>query len=169
MRETAELQKSGTPRPDSVFMTPKQAESRKLATLLEVSQTLAGAHDLKSALARVLATLAEHHSMPRGLVLLLEPGGDELRLAASHGLAEGRAARAASYRVGEGITGRVAESGKAIIVPQISREPLFLDRLGERRNELPVQGVSLLGAVQHEMAYSTAVFRQDERHVGRAG
>ena len=34
------------------------------------------------------------------------------------------------YRLGEGITGRVVQSGKPVVVPQASREPLFLDRAG---------------------------------------
>ena len=40
----------------------------------------------------------------------------------------------ARYRLGEGITGRVVESGKPIVVPQVSREPLFLDRAAVRKN-----------------------------------
>jgi Nif-specific regulatory protein len=49
-------------------------------------------------------------------------------------------ARRARYRVGEGITGRVVQSGKPIVVPRVSQEPLFLDRTGvarqSRRGEL---------------------------------
>ena len=41
-------------------------------------------------------------------------------------------AKAARYRLGEGITGRVVESGKAIVVPRVSREPLFLNRAADR-------------------------------------
>jgi len=113
-------------------MTQEQAETRELATLLEVGQALAGAHELKAALGRVLETLARRHGMIRGLVMLLDSETEELRPVASHGMGED-GARRASYRVGEGITGRVAETGRPIIVPQISREPLFLDRLGGRR------------------------------------
>jgi Nif-specific regulatory protein len=48
-----------------------------------------------------------------------------------------------SYQIGEGITGRVVESGKPIIVPQISREPMFLRR-ASRRPELPHQELSFI-------------------------
>ena len=34
------------------------------------------------------------------------------------------------YRVGEGITGRVVQSGRPVVVPRVSREPLFLNRTG---------------------------------------
>ncbi|HVG37828.1 MAG TPA: sigma 54-interacting transcriptional regulator [Pyrinomonadaceae bacterium] len=111
---------------------PAADESRRLATLLEIGQTLAGPHELKVAMARALEILGRHHGMVRGVVMLLENDSDELRIEASHGMNE-NGARRISYRVGEGITGRVVQSGKPIIVPQVSREPMFLDRLGLRK------------------------------------
>jgi Nif-specific regulatory protein len=109
-----------------------QSENRKLATLLEISQALAGTHDLKGAMNRVLEILGRHHGMLRGVVMQLDPDTDELRVEASFGVSED-GARRISYRIGEGITGRVVQSGKPIIVPQISLEPMFLDRLGLRK------------------------------------
>jgi Nif-specific regulatory protein len=37
------------------------------------------------------------------------------------------------YKLGEGITGRVIQTGKALVVPKISEEPLFLNRTATRR------------------------------------
>jgi Nif-specific regulatory protein len=48
-----------------------------------------------------------------------------------------------SYHVGEGITGRVVESGKPIVVPKVSREPAFLHR-ASRRPELSHQELSFI-------------------------
>jgi Nif-specific regulatory protein len=97
-----------------------------LATLLEVSQALTGAHELRGALQRVLERLGRYHGVVRGTVTLQEPDSGHLVIEASIGLsAEGRKSR---YRLGEGITGRVVESGKPVLVPQVSREPLFLHR-----------------------------------------
>jgi len=124
-------------------ITQRETEARKLATFLEISRTLAGAYKLKEALGRVLETLGRHHGMIRGVVMLVDPDTAELRIEASYGLSEGDAHRI-SYRIGEGITGRVAESGKAIVVPQISREPLFLDRLGLRKKTSGRQELSFL-------------------------
>jgi Nif-specific regulatory protein len=103
-----------------------------LASLLEVSQALAGAHDLRAALHRVLERLERYHGVVRGAVTLTDPDTGDLYIEASIGLnAEGRKAR---YKLGEGITGRVVQSGKPILVPEVSREPLFLHRafLGRR-------------------------------------
>jgi Nif-specific regulatory protein len=91
----------------------------------------------------VLAILGRHHGMMRGLVMLLDVDTNELRIVASHGLDED-AARRVKYQIGEGITGRVAQTGKAVVVPQISREPMFLDRLGARKNALKQRELSFI-------------------------
>jgi Nif-specific regulatory protein len=104
-----------------------------LASLLEVSQALAGANDLRASLHRVLERLERYHGVVRGAVTLLDTDTGDLYIEASIGLsAEGRKAR---YRLGEGITGRVVQSGKAIVVPEVSREPLFLHRAFHGRRD----------------------------------
>src|SRR4051812_7185619 len=97
----------------------KASEVRRLASLLEVSQALSGTLDLKSSLHRVLEILAKHHGAVRGIVSLLH-GDDDLRVEASDGLGDASRVR---YQMGEGITGRVVESAKPIVVPRVSREP----------------------------------------------
>jgi Nif-specific regulatory protein len=104
-------------------------EARRLSTLLEVSQALSGTLNLKVSLHRVLETLARYHGAVRGFVSLLHQDG-ELRVEAADGI--GEASRIVSYRVGEGITGRVVQSGKPIVVPRLSREPSFLHRAAPR-------------------------------------
>lgn len=113
-------------------MKKAQPEERELATLLEIGQTLARTHQLKDALANALEALGRHHGLIRGAVLLIDGDTGELHIEASYGFNESDARRVI-YRSGEGITGRVFQSGKPIVVPQISREPLFLDRLGVRK------------------------------------
>jgi Nif-specific regulatory protein len=117
-------------------------EARRLSTLLEVSQALSGTLNLKVSLHRVLEILASHHGAVRGIVSLLHPDG-ELRVEASDGI--GEAGKTVSYRVGEGITGRVVQSGKPIVVPKVSREPAFLHR-ASRRPELSHQELSFICA-----------------------
>ena len=60
-------------------------ESRRLSTLLEVSQALSGTLNLRSALHRVLEVLAKHHGTVRSMVTLLHDNG-ELHVEASDGL-----------------------------------------------------------------------------------
>src|SRR5262245_48512792 len=104
----------------------QSGEIRKLTTLLEISQALSGTLNLKVALHRALEILESHHSFVSGAVWLLGADPTEIYIEAACGLTvDGQRAR---YRLGEGITGRVVESGKPVVVPQASQEPLFLGR-----------------------------------------
>ncbi|PON16297.1 sigma-54-dependent Fis family transcriptional regulator [Candidatus Entotheonella serta] len=107
-------------------------EKKQLTTLVGVSQALASTLHLEAALHRVLELLEHQQAMFPSIVTLLHGKAAELTIAAAHGLTErGKQTR---YRLGEGITGRVAESGKLIIMPRVSHEPMFLNRAGERKN-----------------------------------
>ena len=105
------------------------AEPKVLADLLEVSQTLASALDIRSALGRVLEHIEQSLGAVSATVALRDGDGDELTVEAAVG-AGWQKARRAHYKPGEGITGRVVESGRPIVVPEVSREPLFLNRTG---------------------------------------
>jgi Nif-specific regulatory protein len=103
-------------------------DARRLSTLLEVSQALSGTLNLKASMQRVLGILVRHHGVVRGMVTLLREG--ELYVEATEGFED--RARSVRYRVGEGITGQVVQSGKPIVVPRVSREPALLNRAARR-------------------------------------
>src|SRR2546430_452003 len=104
-------------------------EIRRLASLLDVSQALSGTLNLKSALHHVIEILARHHGAVRSIVTLLQEDG-ELRVEASDGLEKpGSNVR---YRLGEGITGKVVETGRPVVVPRASTEPMMLNRAAKR-------------------------------------
>jgi Nif-specific regulatory protein len=105
---------------------------RHLGTLLEIGSALSAALSARAAFQRVLEVLEKHHDIMRGTVTVLDRDSGEIRVEASVGL--GDAGRGAHYRLGEGITGRVVETGKPIVVPQVSREPMFLNRIGRRKD-----------------------------------
>jgi len=119
--------------------TAAARDARRLSTLLEMSQALSGTLNLKAAMQRVLATLIRHHSVVRGMVTLLRDG--ELLVEAIEGFED--RARAVRFKVGEGITGKVVESGRPIVVPRVSREPAFLN-LAPRRPDHPKQELSFV-------------------------
>ena len=139
-------------------MTPEQKEARKLATFLETGQILAGTFELKNAMSRVLEVLGRHHGMTRGVVTLIDQDTNELHIVASHGLDQ-NGARRVKYRLGEGITGRVVETGKPVVVPQVSLEPMFLDRLGVRKSALK----------RHELSFICVPILVNEKPVGALG
>jgi Nif-specific regulatory protein len=106
------------------------SEIRRLSTLLEASMALSGTLDLKSALHRVLEVLGKHHGAVRSLVVLLDEDRHDLKIEAADGLAKSDAK--IRYAIGEGITGRVVQTGRPIVVPRVSKEPLFLNRAAQR-------------------------------------
>ena len=109
-------------------MTERRSQKRRgsLEGLLEVSQTLTGGSDLRAALHRVLERLERDHGLLQAAVSALDPDTGETHIEASLGL--GSDGKQTTYRLGEGITGRVLESAKPIVVPAVSKEPLFLNR-----------------------------------------
>jgi Nif-specific regulatory protein len=81
-------------------------------------------------LQRVLEILGRHHGAIRSTVVLLNEETQDIELEAAAGAIDpGRRIR---FRKGEGITGQVLQSGKPIVVPQVSREPAFLNRMSAR-------------------------------------
>jgi Nif-specific regulatory protein len=124
-------------------MSAEQSEGRKLATFLEVGQTLAGASQLKDAMSRVLEMLGQHHGAARAVVMLPEAEGNQLGIVAAYGLDEDLARRV-KYRAGEGVTGRVFQTGKPVVVPQMSREPMFPDWPGGRKKNPQQQELSFI-------------------------
>jgi Nif-specific regulatory protein len=131
-------------------------EVRKLSTLLETSQALASTPDLKEGLRRVLDILGRHHGAIRSTVVLLNDESGDMELEAWGGDVSPR--KRVRYRMGEGITGEVVATGKAIVVPRVSREPKFLHRAADR----PELG-------ERELSYVSAPVTLDGKTIGALG
>ncbi|MEQ1870201.1 MAG: sigma 54-interacting transcriptional regulator [Vicinamibacterales bacterium] len=141
------------------WMEPDEAhasEVRKLSTLLEASQALSTTLDLREGLQRVLEILGRHHGAVRSAVVLLNDLTGDVELEAYAGaIAPGKRVR---YRPGEGITGQVLQTGKPIVVPKVSREPAFLNRVSERPE-----------LAEQELTYISAPITLDLKTVGAIG
>jgi Nif-specific regulatory protein len=135
---------------------PPRADPRQLSDLLEVSQTLGATLNLRSALQRVLAILEESHGTLSAVIVLRDGDSGELVVEAASGA--GSSSPRARYRLGEGIIGRVVQSARPVVVPQVSREPLFLDRSGVFRR-----------SGRSEMSYVCVPIRSEHRTVGALG
>jgi Nif-specific regulatory protein len=112
------------PRESAELIEP--GDVRKLATLLEVSQALAGSPNLETSLYGVLEVLERRSGARRGAITLIEEASGLLVVEAALGYP--RTAGRVRYRVGEGITGGVAQRGTPAVVPRVSEEPGFLHR-----------------------------------------
>jgi Nif-specific regulatory protein len=104
----------------------------EITLLYEITKTLNVTLDLKKSLYKVLDILASSTGMVRGTVTILNPVRNEIHIEVAHGLTK-LAMQKGKYKPGEGITGRVIETGKALLVPKISEEPMFLNRTATRK------------------------------------
>ena len=103
----------------------------ELTALAELGRVLAAATHLRGALARVVEHLEDLVGATSVGVWLKDEADEELRVVAATGVAwQGQ--QRARYRLGEGITLRVVQTGRPVIVPHVSREPLFANRPGAR-------------------------------------
>jgi Nif-specific regulatory protein len=108
-----------------------QGDVRQLSALADLGRGLGGAPDLRSALERALEKLEGTQGIVRGAVFLVHAESGDIQVDAALGLtADGLRAR---YKAGEGIIGRVVQSGRPVIVPATGREPLLMNRAFQRR------------------------------------
>jgi len=106
----------------------------EVTMLYEITKALNAHLVLKKSLYEVLDILSNSMNMVRGTITILNPMRNEIRIEVAHGLTRNAMERV-KYKLGEGITGRVIETGTAVSIPKISEEPLFLDRTGSRKKK----------------------------------
>ncbi len=115
-------------------------ENIELKALFEVSKVLTSSFNLEENLYSVLEILSKMLNMRRGSIFLFDKKEEEIRIVAAYGLSEEEMKRG-KYRVGEGIVGKVVESGLPMFIPDIEKEPQFLNKTGSRPNK---KGISFL-------------------------
>ena len=110
-------------------LSPKPDE---IAVLYEVTNAIHSTFELRRSLYKVLDLLAELLDMNRGSITLLDPDTSEIHIEVAHGISSVEKTKG-RYKLGEGVTGRVIESGRPMAIPRVTDEPLFLDKTGARR------------------------------------
>ncbi|MDJ0886597.1 MAG: sigma 54-interacting transcriptional regulator [Desulfobacterales bacterium] len=130
--------------------------------LYEISEALNAHLELKKSLYKVLDILSDSMDMARGTITLLDPVRNEIRIEVAHGITR-RAMQQVRYKLGEGITGKVIQTGKPVSIPKISEEPLFLNRTVARKSKkdlelsficVPIKkGRQVIGALSVDKPY----------------
>ena len=94
---------------------PDTSDQQQLATLLEVGELLGSASNFEQALYEILEVLHERLEMRRGTLSLLQGDQEEVAIDIAYGLSQDEMDRG-RYKVGEGVTGRVVETGEPAVV-----------------------------------------------------
>lgn len=142
----------------------------EVTLLYEISKALNEHLDLKKSLYKVLDILSISMNMVRGTITILDPLSNEINIEVAHGLSRG-AMEKGKYKLGEGITGRVIQTGKAVTIPKISEEPLFLNRTSSRKARqdqelsflcVPIKrGSQVIGALSVDKLYDESYSLKD--------
>lgn len=106
-------------------------ELRVLRLLFGISRVLDRTPDLRGALAPMLDLLESEAGLGRGVVTLLDRSLGVLRIEAAPSLSDEERGQGL-YRLGEGLIGRVFETGAPVTVRDLSAEPRLLNRAGCR-------------------------------------
>jgi Nif-specific regulatory protein len=104
-----------------------------LKALYTISKILAGRSGQREMLFEILDVLNQRLGMSHGTVMLLSTDDKELIVEAVSSSEAAASSKSARYRPGEGITGKVLQSGVAQIVPCVSTEPEFRNRVHSHR------------------------------------
>jgi len=106
----------------------------QLSCLQAISGIIDKALDLEQSLQDILRILAETLSMKRATITLVDRSTGKLVISVSQGLSAEEKRRGV-YGLDEGVTGLIFQTAEPYVVPDIRKEPLFLDKTRSRKIE----------------------------------
>src|SRR3990172_6103668 len=107
--------------------------SKEVQLLGDMARAFAESLDLELTLKAILKSLDTHVKLQKGTITLLNPETETINIKVAHGLSE-HSKELGTYKIGEGITGTVVQTGKEIVVPDISKDGRFLHKTHSRKN-----------------------------------
>ncbi len=132
--------------------------------LYQMSRVIAESGNLTHTLILLQQIMEREMNFVCGMITLYHQRPGRILIHESFGLTEEEAAKGV-YDLGEGITGKVVETGKAIMLPCISEEPAFLHRTRSLKYGLdqelsficvPIKrGCKVLGTISAERIYDS--------------
>ena len=138
---------------------------KKLQVIRELSNAMAHSRDVRVVLEHLLGSLGRQMDMQRAMMTLRY--GDELVIEVSDGLDE-REQKLGHYRLGEGIVGHVAETGRPHIIPDVRKDKRFLNRTRSRGASEAVAFICVPLFHQNEVIGTLSVDRKLEEEPGGA-
>ncbi len=98
----------------------------KLDILIKINETVSRNLNLKESLNATLKILKHLYKINSGAIFLLDDETNTIRPIAHIGFKQD--ILKGKFKIGEGLTGKIIESGNPIITPMVSQEPLFVNR-----------------------------------------
>jgi Nif-specific regulatory protein len=104
----------------------------QVKVLVDIGEALSSSLDIEKGLSSILKIISDNLNMQRGTITLIDPNTNELHIEVAHGLSHEEKERG-RYKIGEGVTGKVVESGQPMVIKDIGADPLFLNKTQARK------------------------------------
>ena len=125
----------------------------------DIAEILERSLDVREIVNPIMDLMTSHLGMKHATITLLNRKTNDILIDASHGLTAQQAKRG-RYKLGEGVTGQVIESGEPILVEKTSDSPLFLNRTQRMSSQdssficVPIKtGKTVVGALSADRPY----------------
>ena len=105
----------------------------EMRALYDIARVLIDRSGQKQTLMDILVVLEQCLGMVRGTIMLVSPDSQALEVAAAREV-DGKTAMSVRYLPGEGIIGRVFQTGNPIAIANVADDPRFCDRIHGRMN-----------------------------------
>ncbi len=122
--------------------SPADTPEAELLVVQEAARLITRSHDPEPAVQGILRLMSQLLGLNRGRVLLPDPRSGTLRICYAYGLTRDERERG-RYAVGEGVTGRVYQTGQLALVQNVDEEATYLGRAVDRA-VLPNEAVAYL-------------------------
>lgn len=100
---------------------------KEMTLLFEIGQRLITSKELKNDLSPILKMLVEYLDAERSFLTIYNRNNSNIGIEAAYGLSHQQQSRG-KYRLGEGVIGKVVELGQPIVIQEISKSNLFLNK-----------------------------------------
>ncbi|MBL7017069.1 MAG: sigma 54-interacting transcriptional regulator [Kiritimatiellales bacterium] len=108
---------------------------KEIEILYQISQVvMTRPHTVSELMVEVLDIIETELGVSRGTLTLRKPDTDIFVIEASRGLTPEEENRG-EYKEGDGVTGHVAQTGESALIPDISKDPRFLNRTQSRTDK----------------------------------
>ncbi|MBF8259366.1 MAG: hypothetical protein HW377_1740 [Actinobacteria bacterium] len=114
-----------------------ERKAKKIAAILEISRALNEEHHPTVLFQLIVDRATELMGASSGSVILVDPKSGILRIEAERGLGE-EVKETVRLSLGEGITGWVAKEGKAVLVPDVNKDPRYVIANPQVQSEMAV-------------------------------
>ncbi|QGY45044.1 GAF domain-containing protein [Maribellus comscasis] len=103
---------------------------REMILLFDISQRLIQTRQLKDDLPTILRMIVEYLEAERSFLSIFNRESSKIYIEAAYGLSSAQRAKG-KYELGEGITGKVVEMVRPVVIEKISKSSLFLNKTNQ--------------------------------------